>query len=161
MNEIPQAQFAGWARVEVMGHQTHIGYVKTEAYGTAVLFRVDTPELPDREYVLTEPEWGERAMIPAGSKVQRSGSPGGTALIGSGSIYRIIPCTEEAARLAIEQSTRRALKVIELPPGKALPGVTEQPELRDFTCCDGNPEEGHDPDCQNAEPDDDFVEEAL
>lgn len=30
MNELPQAQFNGWARVEVMGHQTHIGFVKTD-----------------------------------------------------------------------------------------------------------------------------------
>jgi hypothetical protein len=50
-SDLPQAQFNGWARVEVMGHQTHIGYVRTEAYGAAVLFRVDTPDLPEREYV--------------------------------------------------------------------------------------------------------------
>jgi hypothetical protein len=57
MNEQQQAQFNGWAKVEVMGHQTHIGFVKTEAYGQAVMFRVDTPELPAREYVLTEPAY--------------------------------------------------------------------------------------------------------
>lgn len=31
MNELPQAQFNGWARVEVMGHQQHIGYVQRVA----------------------------------------------------------------------------------------------------------------------------------
>ena len=62
-DELPQAQFNGWARVEVMGHQTHIGYVRTEAYGAAVLFRVDTPELPEREYVLESPEWSEDSNI--------------------------------------------------------------------------------------------------
>ena len=43
MNE-NQAEFKGWAKVEVMGHQSHIGYVTTEAYGQAVLFRIDRPE---------------------------------------------------------------------------------------------------------------------
>ena len=100
--DLPQAQFSGWARVEVMGHQTHIGYVRTEAYGAAVLFRVDTPELPEREWVLEKPEWGDSGMIPAGTKVKRPGSPGVSVLIGAGSIYRIVPCSEAAALRVLE-----------------------------------------------------------
>lgn len=54
MNE-NQAEFKGWAKVEVMGHQSHIGYVTTEAYGQAVLFRIDRPELPECEQTLEAP----------------------------------------------------------------------------------------------------------
>ena len=118
--EIPQAQFSGWARVEVMGHQTHIGYVRTEAYGAAVLFRIDTPDLPEREWVLESPDWSSGRMLPAGSKVKRAARPGVSVLVGAGSIYRIIPCSEAAAMRAIETSQRSELQLVELPPGKTL-----------------------------------------
>jgi len=123
--DLSQAQFNGWARVEVMGHQTHIGYVRTEAYGAAVLFRVDTPELPEREWVLEKPEWGERGMIPAGTKVKREGSPGVSVLIGAGSIYRIVPCSEAAALRAIENERRAGLRPVEVPGGLALAAVAD------------------------------------
>ena len=116
-----QASFNGWARVEVMGHQTHIGFVRTEAYGQAVMFRIDTPELPEREYVLEEPAYVDSRWTPAGAKVQRAATPGCSVLVGAGSIYRIIPCSEVAALRAIESTQRAELKLIELPPDKALP----------------------------------------
>lgn len=118
--ELPQAQFNGWAKVEVMGHQSHVGYVRTEAYGATVLFRVDTPDLPEREWVLESPDWSSGRMLPAGTKVKRAARPGVSVLIGAGSIYRIVPCTEEAARGAIESGQRAELQVIELPPDRAL-----------------------------------------
>lgn len=125
MDETKQAQFNGWARVEVMGHQTHIGFVRTEAYGQAVMFRIDTPELPAREYILEEPAYVDvsengRQWMRAGAKVQRAATPGCSVLVGAGSIYRIIPCTEAAALKAIESTQRPELKLIELPPQAAL-----------------------------------------
>ena len=120
MSEIPQAQFSGWARVEVMGHQSHIGFVRTEAYGAAVLFRVDTPDLPEREYTLERPEWAGETYCPVGTKVARPAQPGVSVLIGAGSIYRIVPCTEEAARKAIESERRAELKLVSLPAERAL-----------------------------------------
>ena len=86
MSEENQAQFNGWARVEVMGHQSHIGYVRTEAYGQAVLFRIDTPELPEREYTLKEPEYVDGRWTLAGAKVRRSATAGVSVLVGAGSI---------------------------------------------------------------------------
>ena len=46
---IETKSFEGWAIVDVLGHQRYVGYVTTEAYGAAVLFRVDVPalEAPD------------------------------------------------------------------------------------------------------------------
>lgn len=123
-HENDQAKFEGWAKVEVMGHQSHIGYVKTEAYGQAVLFRIDTPELPEREYVLTEPEYartnGSTSWCPQGTKVKREATPGITVLVGSGSIYRIIPLSEAAALKAIESNGRAPLMVLQLPERAAL-----------------------------------------
>lgn len=40
MSEQTQAKFEGWAIVDVLGHQRYVGYVTTEAYGQAVLFRI-------------------------------------------------------------------------------------------------------------------------
>ena len=81
-----QAEYKGWAKVEVMGHQSHIGYVSTEAYGAAVLFRIDRPAIPE---IAVEPI---------------------SVLVGAGSIYRIIPCSEEVAIAAIQKEQRRRKK---------------------------------------------------
>ena len=115
-----QSSFEGWAIVEVMGHQQHVGFVRTEAYGGTVLFRVDAPTLTEREYVLERPEYIGGDWTPAGAKVRREAVPGHSVLVGAGSIYRIIPCDEAAAMKAVER-TRPELKVVALPEGKALP----------------------------------------
>ncbi len=148
-----QANFEGWARVEVMGHQTHIGFVRTEAYGGAVMFRVDAPELPEREYVLESPAYVAGSWTPAGARVLREAVKGHSVLVGAGSIYRIIPCEESAALKAIEREIRSELKLISLPAHQALPAA--EGESRDYSCCGGNPEDGHVPGCDREEDDED------
>ncbi len=141
--EDKQNSFSGWARVEVMGHQTHIGYVRTEAYGQAVMFRIDTPGLPEREYTLTEPAYVGGRWTQAGAVVKRDAWPDCSVMVGAGSIYRIMPCDEAAAMKAIEGSQRAELKLISLPEGMALP--TPESESRDDSdmCQDcGHPEDG-------------------
>ena len=126
--ETKQSQFNGWARVEVMGHQTHIGFVRTEAYGQAVMFRVDVPQLPEREYVLREPAYIDGNWTPAGATVRRAASEGLSVLVGAGSVYRIIPCTEAAAMKAAESNIRAELKLVSLPPEKAIAAAADAPE---------------------------------
>lgn len=125
-----QAEFKGWARVEVMGHQSHIGYVTTEAYGQAVLFRIDRPEIPEVEEPLATSGWVGEQRCPAGTVVKRGKIEAATVLVGSGSIYRIIPCTEEVALKAIRDSERRPLMLVKLPelPQIAAPGADEEDE---------------------------------
>lgn len=120
-----QAKFEGWARVEIMGRQTHIGFVRTEAYGSAVMFRIDQPEFEAREFTLTAPAYVDGRWTAAGAKVLRPAITGCSVLVGAASIYRLIPCTEAAARLAIEQTQRAELKLIEPAPAAALPAPTE------------------------------------
>lgn len=144
MTEPKQAAFEGWAIVEIFGHQKAIGFVTTEAYGSAVLFRVDTPELPEREYALTRPQYctpdptdlSLREWTPAGAKVKRLAAGASSQLLGPGSIYRLIPCTEQAARKAIEELISPPLILLELPPKAEPPKVTwpedeEQAELEE------------------------------
>lgn len=116
-----QAKFEGFAIVELMGHQTEAGFVTTEAYGQAVMFRIDTPELPEREYVLERPEWVDPDYAPAGSKVKREGIPARSRLVSPAAIYAINPCTEEAVRAALERGAHRPLILIEAPKKKELP----------------------------------------
>lgn len=125
------SSFDGWAVVEMFGHTKEVGFVTTEAFGTAVLFRCDTPELPERDFVLERPEWVDDKYAPIGAKVRRPASPAKTRLIGPGAIYSITPCTEETARKAIESFSRRPLILLELPAGEAklLPG--EEPDEDD------------------------------
>lgn len=143
MNEEQQSSFSGWAKVEVMGHQSHIGYVKTEAYGAAVLFRIDTPTLPEREYVLEEPAYVDGKWTGTGAKVLRAERQGCTVLVGAGSIYRIVPCSEAAALKAIDSDTRAELKLIEPPPVKAIAAAADDPfSTDDSDLCEdcGQPE---------------------
>ena len=123
-----QAKFEGFAKVEAMGHQRCVGFVTTQAFGQAVMFRVDVPELPERELILTRPEYdGEDRLLPIGSVVKKEAVPGYTVLYGAGSIYRITPCTEEAARTALECGQSRPLKLVTLPAGKSLPAPSLEP----------------------------------
>lgn len=125
--EPKQASFEGWAVIEIMGHQKEIGYVTTEAFGAAVLFRVDTPELPDREYILERSEWSDAGgRLPAGSTVARRAVPAKTAMVGPSSVFRMTPCTEAFAMLAIEQLIPRALILVKLPELKQIEAGAEE-----------------------------------
>lgn len=115
-----QASFNGWARVEVMGHQSHIGHVTTESYGGAVLFRIDNPGLPEEEKTLDAPEWIGDQRCPSGSVVKLGAIPPVSVLVGAGSIYRIVPCTEEAAMVATRTSQRRPLMLVKLAEAPAI-----------------------------------------
>jgi len=132
------SQFTGWAMLELFGHQREAGYVTTQYFGNAAMFQLDVPELPEREYTLVDPgyvsdEAGHERWAPEGSKVKREREPGRTRLINPSAIYALNPCTEEAARKAIESITRRGIKLISLPDGKALPAsADEEPSEADI-----------------------------
>ena len=121
MPEQQQASFDGWAIVDVMGHQRYVGYVTTEAYGQAVLFRIDVPPLEERERVTKRPGYLDGRYCPVGTTVKEGAVAGYTKLVGSGSIYTISPCTKEAALAAVEDMQARPLMSIALPPESALP----------------------------------------
>jgi hypothetical protein len=123
VTEQAQARFDGWGIVEMMGHQREIGYVTTENYGAASLFRIDTPELPEREIKLRRQQYvkreedGQEVMFyaPRGSTVRIAGTPGRSRLIGVGSIYAINPCTEAAAFAALDEMIERPMLLLSLP----------------------------------------------
>lgn len=125
MAEAKQSAFEGWAVVELMGHQREIGFVTTEAYGQAVMFRVDTPELAEREFDLTQPEYVDHEWRDVGTKVKRPAVPARSRLVAPGSLYAINPCTEEAARSAIESTSLRPLILVRAVAGKALAAPRE------------------------------------
>ena len=121
--ENQQGSFEGWAILEMMGHRREIGYVTTEHYGAASLFRVDSPAFEEREFEITRPQYIESSgrMVPKGSRVKRSAIPSKSCLVGPGSIYALNPCTEEVARKAIEEGIHRPLILISMPETAALP----------------------------------------
>lgn len=141
----PQAKFEGFAVVEMMGHQREVGFVTTEYYGSACLFRVDVPAMPAREYELKRPEYVVGAdgqantWAPAGSKVRRPATPGKSRLVGVPSIYAITPCTEETAMRAIEDLIKPPLILLELP----MKGPSLLVSGQDHPDDDGEDEEGN------------------
>lgn len=137
---VEQSNLSGWCIVEMMGHRREIGFVTTQAFGQAILFRVDTPELPEREFTLTAPEYAEleiggRQWCPAGTKVKRPSSPARSCLVAPASLYAINPCSEEAARTAIEHNTPRPLIALEIPAGKALAAAASADDGDDCDVC--------------------------
>lgn len=115
-----QAKFEGWAVLEIMGHNIEIGFVTTEYFGGPALFRVDRPSFEDREHTLTKPEWIDGKWCGVGSVVMRKGSEGNTVYVGPSSIFRMRPCTEEAARVAIENAFPAPIKILMLAEAKRL-----------------------------------------
>lgn len=91
------------------------------------MFQVDVPGIPERDEVLTSPEYGpDGNWLPKGSKVRRSAKEGKSRLIGPGAVYALNPCSEEVAMKLIGNGDRRILKVVEIPSDmKALPEPDE------------------------------------
>jgi hypothetical protein len=145
MTDPQQAHFDGWAIVDVMGHQRYVGYVTTEAYGQAVLFRIDVPALEERERVTTRPGYGGGGQyLPAGTTVKEGAVAGYSKLVGSGSIYTITPCTKEAALAAVEEMQPRPLMSVALPPDRAL-AEGDASDPIDFDAIDGDDADFDDP----------------
>lgn len=137
MSEQEQTSFNGWAKVEVMGRQSHIGLCQTQAFGGAVLFRIDRPEIPEEEVTLTESGWVGNTRAPVGTVVKRAAIPAASVLVGAASIYRIIPCDEATAIQAIKSNVNRPLLIVKLADAPALAAgdaptvIVDTYELRD------------------------------
>lgn len=133
-----QKHFEGWAVVELFGHGKAIGFVTTEYYGTACLFRIDTPGRDEREWTLERPEYGQdpdslrTLLLPAGVKVKRAAMPAHSRLVGPSSIFALNPCSQEVALRQLERDEPRPLIAVELPDNlktkqlrEVLPGEPE------------------------------------
>jgi len=156
-----QAKFEGWAVCDILGHQRYVGYVTTEAFGQAVLFRIDVPPLEAREHVLKRSMYfPNRGYLPAGTTVQEGPVPGYTKLIGAGAIYAVTPCDEAAAMAAVEAAQPRPLINATLPPERALAegvsvnGPYDDRGLED-TSGDDDEEDEIDPDAEDEDDDPD------
>jgi hypothetical protein len=115
MSEQDQATFDGWAILEIFGHQRYAGRVKTEAYGQSVFWRIDVPPLEPRERISTCYECIGNTSCPPGTIVQEKAVQGYSKLFGSGAIYCLTPCTQEAAMKAVEDMQARPLMAVKLP----------------------------------------------
>jgi hypothetical protein len=127
-----QTHFEGWAVVELFGHGKAIGFVTTEYFGAACLFRIDTPEREEREYILERPEYGTESdgitsrFLPTGTKVKRPSAPAHTRLVGPSSLFALNPCTEEVAKRQLERDEPRPLIMVELPKNLKPETLLEQ-----------------------------------
>lgn len=110
-------QFEGWAIVELFGHQREVGFVSTRYFGTACMFQVDVPELPEREATTESPRYIGDNYVPSGLTYKLKKSDARSRLLGPGAIYALNPCTEEAARAALEKLAPRAIVLLKVPEG--------------------------------------------
>lgn len=135
-----QASFEGWAIVEVFGHQRYAGYVTTEAFGQAVLFRVDVPPLAERERKTKHYGYDDEGKsVPPGSIVKEAAVQGYTKYFGPGAIYAMTPCTQEAAEKAVESMQSRKVSVVSLSPDAAVLALPDGGDADD----DDDEDSGH------------------
>lgn len=139
-NEQAQAGFDSYAIVEIFGHQKYAGYVTTQAFGTAVMFRCDIPGLEERERVSDRAGYFDGKYYPAGTTIKEGSTQPYTKLFGVGAIYCITPCTQEACLKAVEEIQPRPLMLVSVPPEKALGPPSDTSDDDECPRC-GKPED--------------------
>ena len=87
-----------WAVVELMGHVKTAGQVSEETHFGTVLGRLDVPEVGDPS--------------------SPTHKPAHSFFFGGTSIFRITPCTEEVARLVLQQNFQTPIVAYQLPQPK-------------------------------------------
>jgi hypothetical protein len=139
MNEQQQSHFEGFAILEIFGHQKYAGFVRTEYFGTACMFRCDIPPLPEREQIVRSGAYVKGVLtdsdeirserhtwVPPGSTVKQPATVGYSKLFGVNAVYSMTPCDEKACLAAVAEIQPRPLMLVKLPEGKALaPGMFE------------------------------------
>lgn len=144
--DTPQARYEGWALIELFGHQREAGYVTTQYFGSAAMFQVDVPELAEREYALTKPQYIDGGgFCAAGTVVRREARSARTRLVSPGAVYALNPCDEQAAMAVIEELHPRSMAVVSLPDAKQIEPTASREEggVRDgfISITDTDPED--------------------
>jgi hypothetical protein len=130
--------YAGWAIVEIMGHQSYAGEVRPEAQYGAEMLRVDVPELPGFTKTESRYRYGDR---PEEVEIEYPPVPGFTKFFGGSSIYCLTPCSEEVARAAASSMRKQPVTVVSLPemdtsPRVLLPllasGISDDPDSENW-----------------------------
>jgi hypothetical protein len=103
--------YAGWAIVEIMGHQTFAGLVKPEAMYGAEMLRVDVPEIAAVTRAENRLTYGGVNAV----EVEYPGMSAYTKFFGGPSIYCLTPCTEEVARRAVESMRKTPVSAVYMP----------------------------------------------
>ncbi len=136
--DIEQSKFTGFAVLELMGHRKETGFVTTEYFGGAALFRVDTPAIEAYEettrrssYAITK---DGTEYVPAGALVKHPAIESRTVYVSPNSLYALNPCTEAVAREAAKQKFEdsRPPILLKLPERPVLTAGVEDEEESPF-----------------------------
>ena len=115
--EQPTTQIEAWAIVEIMGHTKLAGHVKTEAFGSTCMLRVDVPELPEKREV--EKSWydddGNYLRTPIDVEKVQPAESAYTRYFGMQAVFSLTPCDQATARAALERMRRQPAKLLRLP----------------------------------------------
>lgn len=120
------AAFEGWAKIELMGHNTLVGYVTTRYFGPAALFQIDVPGAAEREETLDRGSFIDDRWCPAGSVVKREAIPSASPMVGPTTIYRLTPCSEPVAMELLKNRVGRAYAIVSTPSGGSLPAPQDE-----------------------------------
>jgi len=118
MPEQQFAQFEGWAHVELMGHQSTTGYVRTQYFGSTALLEVTAPEIAPHQIQLTkscycETEEHRETLCAPGTLIEVS-LDAAKCIVAASSIYRITPLTEAQAMAKLPVRRRRLPQALQL-----------------------------------------------
>jgi hypothetical protein len=114
--------YAGWAIVEIMGHQSYAGEVRPEAMYGAEMLRIDVPELP----AFTKSEFRYRYSARQEEvEIEYPAVPAFTKFFGGNSIYSLTPCSEDIGRAAATSMRKQPVTVVSLPELDSSPRVVQ------------------------------------
>lgn len=125
MSDQQQTAFEGWAIVDLFGHRRFAGFLKTEYFGPACMFRCDVPALEERTRITKRAGSVDGKWAPAGTTVKEGATPGYSKFFGVSAIYELTPCTQEACLAAVEEIQPRPLMLVALPTENLLPPPVE------------------------------------
>lgn len=92
-----QPKFAGFALVQILGHQQVAGYVQAEAFGHVCLFHVTLDAGEPVDVTLPGDGFVNGQWLLAGSRIRRQGLAV-DRYVGAGSVYQLTPMTEAEVR---------------------------------------------------------------
>lgn len=115
-----RAGFSGWARVDVMGHQSHWGQVTTHYFGDVAVLHISTPEAPAEEVDhLEEDYWGGPTTR---YRLRLDALPASERYVPAHAIYGITPLTEAEVRAVVNGNRQELSRThVEPEPPSAAP----------------------------------------
>lgn len=128
----PNAPFACWAVLELLGHRRLAGWITEQKVSGADYLRIDIPKKPSVPASVPSEGAGTNAEPDKSeSKKEAENAVLSTQFYGSGAVYGITPVTEEMARNIAYRSQEQTITALGLPAASVAGSTRYEPDFED------------------------------